>query len=228
MKLPRSLHRWNVTPAEAIAIQRRLACRVEFLVPRKPLRYVAGLDAAFTSDETSCVAAVVLWDSVEKRVVEQHVAQAPLRFPYVPGLLSFREAPALLAALRKLRQKPDVLMCDGQGIAHPRRFGIAAHIGLLTEIPSIGCAKSILIGEHGPLGRSRGSRTALVDREERIGTVLRTRDGVNPVYVSVGHRLTLPAAEKIVMDCSIGYRLPEPTRLADHAVGVAARAQGLA
>ncbi len=224
MKLPKPLHRWNVTPGQAIAIQRRLAARIRSVKPRHALRYVAGLDAAFTRDGRFCVAALVLWDAEEKRVVEEHVARRPLKFPYIPGLLSFREAPALLATLYKVWPPLDVLMCDGQGLAHPRRFGIACHVGLLAGIPSIGCAKSILVGEHGPLGSRRGSTTPLIDRGERVGTVLRTRDGVKPVYVSIGHGIDLPTAEELVLKCAVGFRLPEPARLADQAVGLAARA----
>ena len=118
--------------------------------------------------------------------------EVDVTFPYIPGLLSFREAPALLATLKKIKTQPDVLICDGQGLAHPRRFGIACHVGLLTGLPSIGCAKSILVGEHDELNSARGSKVSLEDHGERIGTVLRTRDGVNPVYVSVGHRIDLP------------------------------------
>lgn len=214
MKLPRRLHRWNVTPARAIAIQRELASRVDFSKLPGVVRYVAGLDATFTRDEKWCVASVVLWDLQDQAVVEQHVQRRRLVFPYVPGLLSFREAPALLAAIGKLRVRPDILMCDGQGLAHPRRFGIACHVGVLTGLSSMGCAKSILVGEHGVLKMARGSKVPLMDRGERVGTVLRTRDGVNPVYVSIGHRIDLPGAEELVLRCSGGFRLPEPTRLA--------------
>ena len=214
MKLPRLLHAWRVTPSAAIIIQRELASKVEVRKLERPVRLVAGLDASFSPDDKWCVASVVLWDVRDQVVVEQHVASRRLLFPYIPGLLSFREAPALLAATRKLRTRPDVLMCDGQGLAHPRRFGIACHMGLLTGLPSMGCAKSLLIGEHGELKKARGSKVALMDRGERVGTVLRTRDRVNPVYVSVGHRIDLPGAEAVVLQCAIGFRLPEPTRLA--------------
>jgi deoxyribonuclease V len=224
MRLSAPLHSWNVTPAQAIAIQKRLAAKIVARRPRKRLRYVAGLDAAFTRDGRYCVAAVVIWDTVERRVIEQHEARRPLKFPYIPGLLSFREAPALLATLCKVWHTPDVLMCDGQGLAHPRRFGIACHVGLLAGIPSLGCAKSLLTGTHGVLGADRGSRVGLLDKGERIGTVLRTRDGVKPVYVSIGNRMDLPTAERLVLKCAIGFRIPEPTRLADHFVGGAARA----
>jgi deoxyribonuclease V len=221
MRLPRRHYRWTVSPSEAIAIQRKLSSKVEISKLGGPARYIAGLDAAFTPDEKWCVAALVLWDMLDRVVVEQRIARSRCAFPYIPGLLSFREAPALLAALKKLKARPDVLMCDGQGLAHPRRFGIACHVGLLTGLPSIGCAKSILVGEHGELKPARGSKVPLEDRGERLGTLLRTRDGVNPVYVSVGHRIDLPGAEKIVLQCAIRYRLPEPTRLADQLSKVA-------
>ena len=223
MKLPAPLHPWAVTPVEAIAIQRRLRRRVVEEKPAGPFRLIAGLDAAFPRDGRWCIAAVVLWDARERRVVEQHVAAARLRFPYIPGLLSFLEAPALLAALGRLRRRPHALLCDGQGRAHPRRFGIACHVGVLTGLPSIGCAKSRLTGSHREPGARRGSSVVLADGPEPIGAVLRTRDGVKPVYVSVGHHMDLATARRIVLACGGGFRLPEPTRLADQRVNAAAR-----
>lgn len=218
MKMPTIPHRWDVTPRRAVAIQRRLAAQIVNKAPAGPLRFIAGIDCAFPADGRRCIAGVVLWDAAEKRVVEEGIADKPLRFPYVPGLLSFREAPAILAALRKLRHEPDALLCDGQGLAHPRRLGIACHVGLLADRPAIGCAKSRLIGMHAQPARKRGSRADLLDKGERIGTVLRTQDGVNPVFVSVGHRMDLATAERLVLACAIRFRLPEPTRLADRLV----------
>ena len=215
MKLPRCPHRWDVSPKRAMAIQRQLADRVTSGGLRGPVRRVAGLDMAFSKDGATCRGAVVLWDVEDARVIEQYVAERALRFPYVPGLLSFREAPTLLAALRKLRTPPDVLLCDGQGIAHPRRFGIASHVGMITGIPAIGCGKSRLIGAHDQPAARRGAHTPLMDDGEIIGAVLRTRDRVKPVYVSVGHGLDLETAVRIVLDCGGGYRLPEPVRRAD-------------
>jgi deoxyribonuclease V len=151
----------------------------------------------------------------EQRVVEQHIASRLVRFPYVPGLLSFREAPALLAALRRLHREPDVLLCDGQGRAHPRRFGIACHLGVLCDLPAIGCAKSLLVGTHASLSLDRGASQPLVHHNEIVGTVLRTQEGIRPVYVSIGHRMDLPKAVDLVLAAAIRYRLPEPTRLAD-------------
>jgi deoxyribonuclease V len=223
MKLPRMPHSWDLSPGEAMALQRRLAARVLIGTPRSPIRFVAGLDAAFSTDGRNCIAGVVLWDRCERRVVGQCVARRRLTFPYVPGLLSFREAPALLAALAKLARTPDLLMCDGQGLAHPRRFGIACHLGVITGLPAIGCAKSRLIGEHANPGRTRGDVVPLMDDGEIIGEVLRTRDGVKPIYVSIGHRMDLPAARNAVLDCTMKYRLPEPTRRADRLVAAARR-----
>jgi deoxyribonuclease V len=160
----------------------------------------------------------VVWDVRAQQVVEQHVTYRPTRFPYVPGLLSFREAPALVAVLRKLRCEPDVFMFDGQGLAHPRHFGLACHMGILIDRPSLGCAKSLLVGTCETPQPARGSTAPLEHRGERIGMAVRTRDNVRPVYVSIGHRLSLSAAVKVVLASSIGFRLPEPVRLADQLV----------
>jgi len=224
VKIPRAPHRWRLSPARAIEVQRRLAVSVRATPPRHPIRNVAGVDCTFTRDERHCLAAVVLWDLENRVVLEEHRGRRPLHFPYVPGLLSFREAPAILSALRALRCTPDAIMCDGHGLAHPRRFGIACHVGLLCGVPTLGVAKSRLVGEHREPGVRRGARTALTDGGERIGTVLRTRDHVKPLYVSVGHLLDLPTAERIALSAGAGFRLPEPTRRADRAVAEARRA----
>jgi len=224
MQLPRVAHSWRLSPKQAVAVQNRLAGRVVRHADGHPLRRIAGLDAAFY--ESTCIAAVVLWDLDRRVVEEQHTASRPLRFPYVPGLLSFREAPALLAALRKLECPPDVLMCDGQGIADPRRFGLASHLGVLTGLPSIGCAKSRLTGHLAIPGRARGDTAPLLDRGEVIGAVVRTRASTRPVYVSIGHRVDLNAAVAVVLAATSGFRLPEPTRLADRLVAAAKRACG--
>ena len=225
MKLPAALHSWELTPREAIALQKTLAFRVECGPLNAKPRWIAGLDAAFTADGRYCLAAVVLWDMQEHQVVEEHTASRRLRFPYIPGLLSFREAPALLAALRRLKHTPDVLMCDGQGVAHPRRFGIACHLGVLCGLPAVGCAKSRLTGRHGDPGRARDSWVALTDGPEVIGEVVRTQAGVKPVFVSIGHQIDLVTARQLVLDCAIRYRLPEPTRLADQRVAAAKRSR---
>ncbi len=218
MRLPRPPHSWNVTPVQAIAIQKTLSGQVRTRGSLRGARLVAGADLAFANNGALCVAGVVVWDLAEQAVIEEQTAVKPAEFPYVPGLLSFREAPALLAAIRKLRAEPDVFMFDGQGLAHPRRFGLACHMGVLLDRPSLGCAKSRLTGRHDEPATSRGSSEPLMDGTERIGTVLRTRDNVKCVYVSVGHRVTRSAAERLVLACCTRYRLPEPTRLADKLV----------
>jgi deoxyribonuclease V len=224
MKIPRAPHRWSLTPKQAIAVQQRLRDRVSIRPMKEAARFIAGVDAAFSPDGSRCIGGVVLWDARAGAVLEEHVALRPLLFPYVPGLLSFREAPALLAALRKLWATPDVLMCDGHGLAHPRRFGIACHLGVLTGLPSLGCGKSRLVGSHDEPGIERGARTALLHRGEEIGAVLRTQTGVRPVYVSVGSGLDQRGAERLVLKAARRYRLPEPTRLADQLVAAAKRA----
>ncbi len=218
MKIPRAPHSWSVTPAEAIEIQRRLAPLIVRRGTGSALRLVAGADLAFSPDGGTCIAGVVVWDVQGRGVVEQHVARRLASFPYVPGLLTFREAPALLAALKQLRGEPDVFMIDGQGYAHPRRFGLACHLGALLDRPSLGCAKTILLGECEPPRRTRGSTSPLMHNGECIGMAVRSRDDVKPVYVSVGHRLSLDAAVEITLACGDGFRLPEPTRLADKLV----------
>ncbi len=223
VRMPRAWHRWNVTAARAVALQRELAGRITQQPLAASAHWIAGVDCAFPSDSRFCLAAAVVWDRIDQECVETRFACRRLTFPYVPGLLSFREAPAILAALRRLEHEPDVILCDGQGLAHPRRFGLACHVGLWADRPTIGCAKSLLIGEHVEPSQDRGSRSPLWHKDETVGTVLRTRAGVRPVYVSVGHRIDLASAEQCVLDCAVRYRLPEPTRLADIAVAAAKR-----
>ena len=199
-------------------MQRQLAARVRPVTSRPTPRYIAGLDVAFSAEGERSIGGVVLWDRRTRQVVEQHTATRSGLFPYIPGLLSFREAPVLLAALRKLLRDPDALLCDGHGLAHPRRFGIACHLGVLTDLPTVGCAKSRLVGDWEAVGEERCARSPLRHQGELIGSVLRTRTGVKPIFVSVGHRIELGAAEQLVLDCGAGYRLPEPTRLADKLV----------
>ena len=208
---------------EAVAIQRRFARRVTSTPLSRAPRLIVGVDMALLPDGERCVAGCVVWDCVNAAVRERTTAVRRLRFPYVPGLLSFREAPVVLAALSRLKAEPDVVMCDGHGLAHPRRFGLACHVGVLLDRPTLGCAKSRLTGTHGEPGDKRGSRTALCEGSDRVGTVLRTRDGTKPVYVSIGHRMSLADAERVVMACGVGYRIPEPTRLADKLVAARKR-----
>ncbi|MDA8163539.1 MAG: deoxyribonuclease V [Desulfobacteraceae bacterium] len=209
-----------------MAIQKELAPLVDRSPLSGPVRFMAGLDAAFSKAAGLCFAAAVLWNVERQATVEERLAVSPLAFPYVPGLLSFREAPGLLAALAGMEHRPDLLLCDGQGIAHPRRFGIASHLGLATGLPSVGCGKSRLIGTHAEPGPARGDRVPLLDGTEVIGTVLRTRAGVKPVYVSIGHRIDLAGAGAMVLACSLRSRVPEPVRLA-HRLASAAKRQHL-
>lgn len=208
-------HPWPATAAEAIALQKDLAGQVTATGRPGRVRRIAGIDVAFPNGGAITRAAIVVLSFPELAVMETAVVEQPTRFPYVPGLLSFRETPAALAALATLKTAPDLLMVDGQGLAHPRRFGIACHVGLLAGLPAIGVAKSRLCGIHAEPGPAKGGRADLMADDAVIGAVLRTRAGVKPLYVSVGHRLGLEAAVDWVLACATRYRLPEPTRLAD-------------
>ena len=215
--MPGISHRWDLTPEEAATLQRDLAARVERQNRLGPLKRVAGIDVSVRDDVGQ--AAIVVLDLAELSLVEYAVATRPITFPYIPGLLSFREGPAVLEALAQLKTTPDLLMVDGHGISHPRRIGIASHLGLLADLPSIGCAKSRLVGQHDEPGEEAGSYAPLADRGEVIGAVLRTRQGVSPMYISVGHRIDLATSIQIVMACCRGYRLPETTRWAHRVAG---------
>ncbi len=209
----RELHPWNLSPEEAIRLQERLAQQVREEPLRHKVRLIAGLDVGVRDSRARAAAVVVALP--ELRAVEQHAAESTVTFPYIPGLLSFREVPALAPVLAALTTVPDVLLVDGQGRAHPRRFGLACHVGLLLDHPTIGCAKSLLAGRiEGPLPNERGAWAPVRDRGELIGAAVRTRPGVSPVYVSVGHRVTLEDAIVVVLRCTARYRLPEPARLA--------------
>jgi len=208
-------HRWDVAPREAVALQRELARQVRVEPLRRPVRLVAGADCAFPRGTGRIVAAAVLCDARTLEVIASAHLARPCEFPYVPGLLSFREAPALIEAVRALPSRPDLLMCDGQGPAHPRRLGLASHVGLWLDLPTIGVAKSRLCGRHRPVGQTRRCQVRLRDGHELIGAVVRTRTAVKPVYVSVGHRIDLAGAVHWVLRCARRYRLPEPTRQAD-------------
>jgi len=218
-------HEWNLTPKEAVQLQRELACRVRPTPLEGPIRTVAGVDCAYVgargrnlSAAKEVIAAAVLCDAETMEVVEHSCIRRPCTFPYVPGLLSFREAPAAIAAVKSLHTPPDLLMCDGQGVAHPRGLGLAAHVGLWLDVPTIGVAKSRLCGEHAEPGLRRGGRKPLELDGRTVGAVLRTRDGVRPLYISVGHRITLDEAVEWVLRAGRGVRLPQPTRLADRFV----------
>jgi deoxyribonuclease V len=208
-------HPWAVTPAQARAIQNELRAHVIRKDAFGAVKYVAGVDVGFEDGGAVTRAAVVVLSFPDLQLIEQAVAKRPTSFPYVPGLLSFREIPAVLDALAQLNTQPDLLLCDGQGIAHPRRLGIASHLGVLTGWPTIGVAKSLLIGVHAEVPAARGGWAPIGHGDEIIGAALRTRIKVRPVYVSIGHKVSLNSAIDHVMCCTTRYRLPETTRLAD-------------
>ena len=203
---------------EAVAIQNGLRSKVSFSPPRRRIATVAGADVSFGKGSDRLFAAIVVLALPSFDVVEFAVAEDVARFPYIPGLLSFREAPIVARAYEKLSRKPDVLMCDGQGVAHPRGLGLASHLGLLFDVPSIGCAKSRLCGAHDEPGPDVGDYAPLKLKGRTIGAVLRTRESVKPVYVSVGHMMNLREAIRLTLRCGAGYRIPEPTRAAHHLV----------
>ncbi|MEH2077631.1 MAG: deoxyribonuclease V [Nostoc sp.] len=209
-------HSWPSTLEEAIVIQEKLRDRVitEDKL-REPIQYVAGVDMGFEADGTISRAAVAVLSFPDLQVIETSLAHRPTTFPYVPGFLSFREIPAVLDALEKITTIPDIILCDGQGIAHPRRLGIACHLGLLIDIPTIGVAKSRLVGKYEELPEAKGSTQPLIYNGETVGVVLRSRTGVKPLYISCGHRISLPTAIDYVLRCTPKYRLPETTRIAD-------------
>jgi len=213
------LHSWQVNYAEALDTQLRLAAQVsrrsEVITPR----FIAGVDISAGGAREMATGAVVVLNYPELRLVETKVAQGKLNFPYIPGLLSFRESPLVLDACQRLTITPDLILVDGQGIAHPRRMGLASHLGLFLNTPTIGCAKSRLCGRHEMPDEKVGSYAEVIDNGETIGTALRTKLGVKPVYVSIGHKVDLQTAIYWVMNCCRGYRLPEPLRLAHLAAG---------
>jgi deoxyribonuclease V len=215
--LSRPLHPWDLSPPEARALQERLAREVIQDDRLDPIRHVAGVDVGFPrrEGEEYARAAAVLFTYPELARVADRVVEEPVRYPYVPGLLSFREAPAILAALAGLPAPPDLILVDGQGRAHPRRFGIACHLGLLVDRPTLGCAKSPLVGRYAEPAPEVGAWSPLVDRDEVIGAVVRTRLATKPMFISIGHRVSLETAVALALELTRGRRLPEPTRLAD-------------
>ena len=262
--VPMLHHRWDITPKQAIALQRELAGRIRQDPMDRPVRLIAGTDCAFLDGGRTILAVAVLCQAPRPlrparlhsrgpwalRVRLYHTPDAtsaswpelpsarplevlhwshcamPCTFPYVPGLLSFREAPAVIAAIEQLPLRPDLLMCDGQGLAHPRGLGLACHVGLWLDVPVIGVAKSRLCGEFRPPGRRRGCHTRLLLEGRAVGSVVRTADGVRPLFVSVGHRIDLAGAIRWTLRCARGYRLPEPTRQAHIRVSFLTRNPG--
>ncbi|MGH9345503.1 MAG: deoxyribonuclease V [Terriglobia bacterium] len=215
---PKLRARWNLTPRQAMRLQERLRDRIVEEDRFGEIRTVAGADLAFNPETQMAVAGVIVYRFPQLEEIERRFAWRRLKFPYVPGLLSFREIPVLQAAFARLKTEPDLLMIDGHGRAHPRFFGMACHVGVRFDKPVIGCAKSLLVGEHGKLGKKTRSTTDLIFKGERVGVLLRTREGVQPVYVTVGHRISLDSAVHFVNQCVSGTRIPKPTREADRYV----------
>jgi deoxyribonuclease V len=212
--LPVTNHPWDLPPDQAIALQRELARQLRFEPLQQPVKIIAGIDVSVKAGTAR--AAIVVLDYASLTKIETAIAIAPVSYPYIPGLLTFREAPTVFDALSQLSHAPDVLMFDGQGYAHPRRLGLASHIGLLLDRPAIGCAKSRLYGSFEEPPLTRGTYTYLMHDQEILGAAVRTRTNVSPVFVSAGHRIRLAEAIALVLGCTRRYRLPEPTRLAHH------------
>lgn len=208
------LHEWSLTAREAVALQKSLRERVRIEPLAREVETVAGADISFDKFSPVLYAGIVVLRLPTLEVVEEVGVVSEAKFPYVPGLLSFRETPPVLEAWARLRTEPDAVMFDGQGLAHPRRVGIASHVGLLINRPTLGCAKSVLVGKYGELGEERGSRSPLVDKGETVGAALRTKARVQPIYVSPGHLIDVEGAVALTLRCDGGYRQPEPTRRA--------------
>ena len=212
MHLPPPLHRWDVSPKDAVQLQRALAHKVRTESLTQPVQHMAGVDVSIRGDRFRTAIAVISYPDLD--LVEEVTAEGEVPFPYIPGLLSFREMPAILPALEQLTTVPDVFMTDSQGLAHPRRFGLACHLGVWLGRPAFGVAKTRFIGHHEELPLEKGSAVDLLDNSECIGRVVRTRGGVKPVYVSIGHRITLDQAVALTLGSAPKYKIPEPTRLA--------------
>ena len=213
MHLKRRIN-WDLTPKQAVARQRELASRVVTRDDFRPVTRVAGVDVGFEDHKTTSRAAAVLLDYADLSPIQSGVARRPVTFPYIPGLLAFREAPVVLDALRVLTEEPQILIVDGHGYAHPRRFGIACMLGVVLDQPTVGCAKSILVGEAAEPANRIGAWTPLIDHDEVIGAAVRTRQDVRPIYISIGHRVSLETAVELALRCTSGFRLPEPIRFA--------------
>lgn len=218
-------HPWNLNEADALVLQEKLAKKVIAYDELNSIKYIAGCDVAYDDKNDLQIAAVVVLNSETLDVVETSVVEDVSHFPYIPGLFSFRELPSLAKALDMLKTAPDMIVCDGQGIAHPRKFGLACHLGVLFDVPTIGCGKTRLHGQSIDPGLKRGDHSPLIYNGEIIGNVLRTQDNVKPVYVSVGHKISLKTACDWIIKLSPNYRLTETTRHADHAVRMALKGE---
>jgi len=221
----RNLHRWDLTYKQAVDVQRSLRSGLLLTPLEKAVRFVGGADVSYAKANNQLYGAIVVVDIEKMEVIEAATAAGEAGFPYIPGLLSFREIPVLSKALKKIRHAPDVLVLDGQGIAHPQGFGLASHFGRLTDLPSIGCAKSRLVGEHGPVMKRRGCFSDLYYHGRKVGAAVCTKDKTNPVFVSPGHRVDIASSINIILASCRGYRLPEPIRQA-HALATSGRMKG--
>lgn len=211
------VHTWNVTTKQAIAIQHNLKVRIKTFDDFGLIKTIAGVDVGFIKEKNLSCAALVIFSYPDMRILDVITCSGPINFPYIPTLLSFREIPIVLSCFEKLENPPGILILDGQGYAHPRRMGLACHVGVLLDIPTIGCAKSRLTGEFNMPGKKKGSFSYLYDKGEIIGAVLRTKDDTHPVFVSIGHRVSLDTSIKLILDMSI-TRIPEATKIADREV----------
>ena len=214
----KNIHEWDLTYQQARSLQEQLASKVRFTAIRKKPRLVAGIDCAFSKDGKRIGAAVVVMNFAELEVIEIETATAEVTYPYIPGLLSFREGPVCIKAVEKIVNTPDVFLVDGQGIAHGRGLGLAAHLGLFFDKPTIGCAKSRLVGQYEEPGKDKGGCSPLIYKDRQVGAVVRTRTNVKPLLISVGNKCSLDDAIEITLACAKKYRLPEPTRLAHQTV----------
>jgi len=208
------LHPWDLQYDEAVQIQRELRERLILEALEVDLRLVAGADVSYSKGSDVFFSSVVVFEMPGMNIVEESTAKSRVDFPYIPGLLSFREAPVLIKAFEGIQNTPDVIIFDGHGIAHPRGLGLASHMGLILDLPSIGCAKKILVGDYDPVGNEVGDYTPIVYKGDVVGAVLRTRQNVKPVFISSGHKMDISSAVEIVMRTCRGYKLPEPTRQA--------------
>lgn len=211
-------HSWDINESEASKLQRELTPKVVKVDRINEVKLVAGTDVAYKNNSEKLVAAVVILNAETLEIVETASVEDKVRFPYIPGLFSFREIPPLIKAFSNIKNTPDLVVCDGHGYAHPRRFGLACHLGVIFDIPTIGCGKTRLLGEHQNPDTIRGATMPIIDHDEVIGNVLRTHSGIRPIYVSIGHRISLATACKWILNLSPKYRLPETTRQADHLV----------
>lgn len=221
----KQLHDWTLTPREAVELQKELRADVQVAPLARSIKTIAGADISFNKFSKTVYAGLVVLAVPSLEVIEEVGVVSETAFPYVPGLLSFREAPSVLEAWAKLKTEPDVVMFDGHGLAHPRRVGIASHVGLIIERPTLGCAKSVLVGKYEEPEKQRGAWTAMIDKGETIGAALRTKTNVQPIFVSVGHLIDLAGAIDLTLQCDGGYRQPEPTRRAHHLVNALRRGE---